>query len=304
MVVCGPTATGKSALALALARHFGGRLVGADSMQVYRGLVIGTAALTPQQAGGVEQYLVGVVPPTASYSVADWLKEAQEAIDGILAKGKLPVVCGGTGLYIHSLVQGIRYSDEKPDTSLRDALYRKWEEEGAAVLRARLATLDSDRAAALHQNDKKRIVRALEQVMATGSRATEREKNSRRLPPPYRTLCMGLNYASRVTLYAACNRRVDAMMAEGLLEEAREVWENRSSYRTAAQAIGYKEFFPYFEESATLADCVLRLKQATRHYAKRQLTWFGRMTEIQWLEAGRPETLEKAIALVENFLDD
>lgn len=299
LVVCGPTATGKSSLALHLARRFGGELIAADSMQVYRGLVVGTAATTPQAAGEVPVHLTGFLPPEQPFSVADWVEKAAALIEGISARGRLPIVCGGTGLYIQSLVTGTRFEQDSRDDALRAELEAQWQAQGANAMLARLAALDPRRAETLHVKDKKRILRALEQSLLTGRTAAQRLAASRPAQPPYDSLLLGLRFEEREMLYNSINLRVDAMMAQGLLAEAQTVWENRARYQTAAQAIGYKEFFPYFEGTSELGACVDKLKQATRNYAKRQLTWFGGMTDIHWLEADDPDLAAKAETLME-----
>ncbi|MGD9559653.1 MAG: tRNA (adenosine(37)-N6)-dimethylallyltransferase MiaA [Oscillospiraceae bacterium] len=293
VVVAGPTATGKSALALFLAQRFGGEVVGADSMQIYRGLRIGTAAITQEEACGVPLHLMGFLPPDAPFSVAAWLKMAHGCIGEIHARGAVPIVCGGTGLYLSSLLQGVRFEQET-DTALRAQLEADWRQQGGQAMLARLAACDPGRAEKLHLQDKKRILRALEQALQTRMTAEAREAQSTAGGPPYSALCLGLNHADRAGLYAAIEARVDAMMEEGLLQEARGVFENRDRYKTAVQAIGYKEFFPYFESEAPLEACVQKLKQATRNYAKRQLTWFRRMDDMHWLDATSPALREQA----------
>ena len=300
LVVCGPTATGKSTLTLHLARRFGGELIAADSMQVYRGLVVGTAATTPQAAGEVPVHLTGFLPPEQPFSVADWVEKAAALIEDISARGRLPIVCGGTGLYIQSLVTGTRFERDTRDDALRAELEAQWQTQGPNATLARLAALDPQRAQTLHVKDKKRILRALEQSLLTGRTAAQRQAASRPAQPPYDSLLLGLRFQQREMLYNSINLRVDAMLAQGLLDEAQTVWENRARYHTAAQAIGYKEFFPYFEGAGELDACVDKLKQATRNYAKRQLTWFGGMEGIHWLEADDPAVAAKAEALVEN----
>ncbi|MDL2293443.1 tRNA (adenosine(37)-N6)-dimethylallyltransferase MiaA [Ruminococcaceae bacterium OttesenSCG-928-D13] len=304
VVVCGPTATGKTELAIALARRYGGEMVSADSMQVYRGLVVGTAAPTAEELGGIPCHLTGFVPPEERYSVAEWLKAATGAIRDILARGRLPVVCGGTGLYIQSLVQGLSYDEAPQPLELRKSLEQQWDEQGGEAVYQRLAGLDPEHAARLHLNDKKRIIRALEQSLTGGGTAAARAAQSRRHPPSFEALCLGLNHPERAELYARINRRVDKMMERGLLAEAELVWRHRDSYQTAAQAIGYKEFFPYFEEQALLEGCVDKLKQATRNYAKRQLTWFRRMDMVHWLDAGAEGLTDAAAELVNPFVHE
>ncbi len=302
LVVLGPTASGKTALALRLARRFGGALIAADSMQVYRELVIGTAATTPEEAGDVSVHLSGFLPPEETFSVADWTSAAHAAIGETASKGNLPVLCGGTGLYVQSFVDGISFAEEPQDAALRQRLYREWDEAGGQAMLARLAALDPARAQRLHPADQKRILRALELSLLTGQTAQRREAASRPQAPPYNALLLGLRFARRADLYEAINTRVDAMMQAGLLQEARGVWENRARYKTAAQAIGYKEFFPYFEGRADAALCVEKLKQATRNYAKRQMTWFGRMEAVHWLDAQSAALAEQAEELVAGFL--
>lgn len=302
IVVCGPTATGKSALALSLARRLGGELVNADSMQVYKGLTVGTAAVTEKEANGVALHLTGTLPPEESFSVAGWAAAAEKVIDDILSRGALPIVCGGTGLYIQSLVKGIKYHDEEANPALRQKLDEEWGLLGGQAMLEKLKSMDAERAAYLHVNDKKRILRAIETTMGTGLTAQQRNARSLQGKKKYSFLIIGLNFNSREDLYSQCNTRVLKMMDDGLLDEARLVWQNRESYRTAAQAIGYKEFFGYFENTQKLEECVQKLQQATRNYAKRQLTWFSKMQNINWLTADDDALCENAEKLIEAFL--
>lgn len=302
VVVCGPTASGKTGLALHLSRIFGGEMVAADSMQVYRGLVVGTAAVTPQEAAGVPQHLTGFLPPQQGYSVAEYLPAANNAIGEIAQRKNLPIVCGGTGLYISSLVEGTRFSPSAAAPALRQKLQLQLEQQGGAQLLAQLAQVDPEHAATLHAKDHKRILRALEQWELTGQTNTQRKAASKPLQRPYQVLCLGLNLSSRQALYQKIEQRVDKMLQEGLLHEAKWVYDNRSRFKTAAQAIGYKEFFPYFTDEQTLEACVTQLKQATRNYAKRQLTWFKRMPEIHWIEADSPAHRDEAEKLVADFI--
>jgi tRNA dimethylallyltransferase len=303
LVVCGPTATGKTRLAIMLARHFGGELVGADSMQVYAGLPVGTAAPTEAELDGLPCHLCGTVSPQRLYSVADWLVGANAAIADIAARGALPVVCGGTGLYISSLLRGTGFLPEPPDHELTAALQADWRRQGGAAMLRRLAAGDPERAAQLHPNDKKRILRALEQLERTGFTAGQREVAQNAAGPGYHALCLGLNCSDRAVLYARVNARVDGMLAQGLLNEARAIWRQRECCRTAAQAIGYKEFFPYFAGEAPLECCVDKLKQATRNYAKRQITWFDKLPGIRWLDAEAPALYDESSRMAGLFLD-
>lgn len=295
LAVCGPTASGKTALAVSLAKALDGEVVSADSMQIYRGLTVGTAAPAQEERQGVPHHLIGFVPPEEPFSVADYVAAASACIAEIAARGKVPIVAGGTGLYLSSLLEGIRFTGEKTDPAVRRALQEQLEREGIGPLFARLQAVDPAYAATLHPNNHGRVLRALELYQQMGKTMSQQLAASRPAEPPYHTLLIGLDFPDRAQLYARIEQRVDAMMAQGLLEEARLVWRRRAQYRTAAQAIGYKEFFPYFEADAPLEPCVDKLKQATRNYAKRQLTWFRRMAGIQWEQAGQAGTARRVI---------
>ncbi len=302
VAVIGPTATGKTALGVALARRFGGEIVSADSMQIYRGLDIGTAKVTQREAGGVPHHCVDILPPEATFSVADFTALAGDCVEQIAARGRLPILVGGTGLYVRSLLYGVRFAQEKAPAGLRERLEAELAARGPAAMYAELAAADPEAAAAIHPNNALRVLRALEHYRATGRRLSEQKAAS--LPPerPYRALLLGLDFADRAALYRRIDARVDRMLEQGLLEEARFVYERRHSCRTAAQAIGYKEFFPYFEGEAGLEACVDKLKQAARNYAKRQLTWFGLMDEVVGLAADAPDVVRQAAALAAEFL--
>ena len=307
VAVGGPTATGKTALAVALAKRFGGEVLSADSMQIYKGLDIGTAKATPEEQGGVPHHLLDIVEPETPFSVADFTARADGVIRALSAAGKLPIVAGGTGLYITNLLAGTAFAPEKTDPDLRAALEARAKTEGGpAALFAELQAADPDYAAAIHPNNLPRVIRALELYRATGRRMSEARAATRPETPPYRALCLALGYRDRETLYRRIDSRVDRMVAAGLLEEARRVYAHRATYRTAAQAIGYKEFFPYFEGKSDLASCTAALKQASRRYAKRQLTWFRHQSEATWLyldEPGAPPVEERAGKIVEKFLN-
>ena len=293
VVLGGPTASGKTGLSVALARTFGGEIVNADSMQVYRGLDVGTAKVTAQEAQGVPHHLLGFLAPEQTFSVADYVQAAQRCIQEIAQAGRLPFVVGGTGLYIESLVEGVRFAPQKTDPALRSALERQAQEEGPAAMHARLVAIDPEYAAAVHPNNQGRVLRALELYYTCGVTMTQQRKASRPAEKPYNSLLLCLDWP-REKLYARIDQRVDAMLAQGLLAEAELVWKHRDIYQTAAQAIGYKEFFPYFEGTATREACACRLRQASRNYAKRQLTWFRRMEGVIWLDAAAPDLRQKA----------
>lgn len=302
VAIGGPTATGKTALSLALAQRFGGEIINADSMQVYRQLSVGTAKPTAEERAQAPHHLLDFLPPEQPYSVADFTAAAGELIGQITARGRLPLVVGGTGLYITSLLNGVRFAPEDTDPALRRRLQQQAETQGAEVLYARLQAVDPAYAAKVHPHNLPRIIRALELYESTGRTMSEQQRQSRPAAAPYRSLCLCLTCRDRAVLYRRIDQRVDKMLREGLLPEAELVWQNRERYRTAAQAIGYKEFFPYFEGKEPLDTCVNRLKQATRQYAKRQLTWFRHQNEAQWLYLDEEDVVQKAVEQVEHFL--
>lgn len=302
VAIGGPTATGKTALSLALAQRFGGEIINADSMQVYRQLSVGTAKPTEEERAQAPHHLLDFLPPEQPYSVADFTAAAGDLIGQITARGHLPLVVGGTGLYITSLLNGVRFAPEDTDSELRRRLQQQAETQGAEVLYARLQAVDPAYAAKVHPHNLPRIIRALELYESTGRTMSEQQRQSRPAAAPYRSLCLCLTCRDRAVLYRRIDQRVDKMLRQGLLPEAELVWKNRERYRTAAQAIGYKEFFPYFEGKEPLDTCVNRLKQATRQYAKRQLTWFRHQNEAQWLYLDEEDVVQKAVEQVEHFL--
>lgn len=304
VAVGGPTASGKTALSVALAKAFDGEIINADSMQIYKNLDVGTAKPTTQEQQGIPHHLLGFLPPETPFSVADFTAAADSLVREISAHGKLPLVVGGTGLYITSLLNGVAFAPEKLDPTIRARLQAQAEAEGSAALYAQLQAVDPDYAAQVHPNNLPRVIRALELFEATGRKMSEERVNARAAEPPYRALCLCLTCRDRAALYDRIGRRVDLMMENGVLDEARQVYDHRDSYRTAAQAIGYKEFFPYFEGTASLDDCTERLKQATRNYAKRQLTWFRRQNDAVWLYLDEENVVDHACALVRAFLQD
>lgn len=290
IVICGPTATGKTAASVSLAKKISGEIISADSMQIYKGLRIGTAQPTPEEMQGIPHHLVDFLDPQKVFSVADFVKLAAQKIEEITSRGRVPIIAGGTGLYISSLVDGIRFTEDKSDPSVREQLQERLAAEGIEPLYAQLAAIDPEYAQKVHPNNHGRVLRALEIYMQTGETMSERLANSRSAEKPYDAMIVGLNTPERARLYERIDRRVDLMLEQGILEEAHTVYEHRDTYRTAAQAIGYKEFFPYFEGTQELSECASALKQASRNYAKRQLTWFRRMDGITWLEAGSEKT--------------
>ena len=283
VAVVGPTASGKTALGVAIARRFGGEVVSADSMQVYTGMDIASAKPTPEEMEGVPHHLIDFLPPEASFSVADYVELAGRAIAEIAARGRLPILVGGTGLYVTSLLDNIRFAPEKIDPAVSRRLRAQLEAEGGARLLERLRAVDPDSAARLYPADHKRILRALEVYEGTGRTMSWHRERSRQTPSPYAPFIIGIRFADRGKLYARIDRRVDQMLAAGLVEEARQAYEHPPA-GGAAQAIGHKELAPYFAGEIALEEAVENLKRETRRYAKRQLTWFGRDPRIHWLE--------------------
>ena len=280
--IAGPTASGKTHLAVRFAAQMGGEVVSADSMQVYAALSIGTARPTPEEMGGVPHHLVGFLPLEESYSVARYVEDARRAIADIHTRGRLPVLCGGTGLYIQSLLDNLTFAEQDEARPLRSELRARAEAEGGGPLLEELRSVDPETAARLHVNDIGRIVRALEVFHTTGVPISEQARRAKAEPSPYASRLMVLDCRDRQVLYGRINRRVDAMLEAGLLEEARRALDSPCA-ATALQAIGYKELAPYFQGECSLDEAVERLKQGTRRYAKRQLSWFRRMEDARFL---------------------
>ena len=302
VAVVGPTATGKTALGVALAQHFSGEVISCDSMQIYKGLDVGTAKVTPEETCGIPHHGVDILTPDKPFSVADFTAMAGRLEREISARGALPILVGGTGLYVQSFLKGVRFTEEKAPAGLREQLAAELAEKGGTAMYEELRQVDPEAAAAIHPNNQVRVLRALEHYRATGKKLSEQKAES--LPPekPYRSLILGLDFPDRAALYRRIDLRVDKMLEAGILPEAELIWQNRETYRTAAQAIGYKEFFPYFEGAASLEACTDKLKQASRNYAKRQLTWFRHMEGVVWLDAGAPDVRQTAIRTVSEFL--
>lgn len=302
-VIAGPTASGKTALAIALAKRLNGEIVSADSMQVYRDLMIGTARPTVEEMDGVPHHLIGFLPLTERYSVAHYAADAKAAIDRLHADGCHPILCGGTGLYIQAVTENLTFSEESGDESLllRQQLQKEYAALGGEVMKQRLAQYDPETAARLHPNDQGRIVRALEVAILTGVPMSEWIRRSRLEPPPYDTHMIVLDFRDREVLYGRINRRVDIMLAQGLLKEAEDVL--RSPYApTAMQAIGYKELAPYFEGTVSLEEAVDNLKRETRRYAKRQLSWFRRLKTAHTLYVDEYDDKDAVVQAAYNLL--
>lgn len=292
VVIVGPTASGKTALGVEVARLLDSEVISADSMQVYSSMPIASAAPTDEETKGVKHHLVGFLSPEDKFSVAEFINAATSVAKDIAIRGKIPVIVGGTGLYIDSLLKGITFSDEDCE-EVRAALEQEADEKGVGTLLERLREVDPDTAERLHLNDRKRIIRALEVYMLHGKTMTEVNKESLEQGSHFKPLIIGITYRDREKLYERINKRVDIMLDNGLLEEAKVAFRAGVG-NTAVQAIGHKELFPYFEGSMALFEAVENLKQATRRYAKRQLTWFRRNENINWIYADETDDVFSA----------
>ena len=299
LAIGGPTASGKTSLSVELAKRLNGEVVCVDSMQIYRGLDVGTAKVTEEEMQGVPHHLVGFLAPEEAFSVADFVALADRCIRDISARGKLPVLVGGTGLYMESLLCGLRFAEQKTDPAVRRQLEEEAERLGVDAMHEKLAQIDPEYAATVHPNNVGRVLRALELFQVTGVTMTRQRAESKPSEPPYDSLLFCIGFEDRSVLYQRIDRRVDLMLEQGILEEAQLVYDHRDTYRTAAQAIGYKEFFPYLCGESTLEPCVEKLKQASRNYAKRQLTWFRRMPQTIWLDGMRGNLEEQAWAFIQ-----
>ena len=286
VVVTGPTATGKTRLAVALAKDFDGEIVSADSMQVYRRMDIGTAKVTPAEAQGVPHRMIDVAEPYESYSVARYVREASACVDDILARGKLPILAGGTNLYIDSLVSGRDFAENEGDNALRERLGAEYDESGGEAMLERLRGFDPERAAKLHPADRRRIIRAIEVYMLSGRTITQHDLETKAVPPRYDALRIALDFEDRAQLYGRIDRRVDEMVAQGLFEEVSSLLnEGLSPDATSMQAIGYKEPAAFLRGEITREEVIELIKRESRRYAKRQLTWLRRddsLFRIRW----------------------
>ena len=296
--VVGATASGKTDLAVKLAKAVDGEIISADSMQVYKNMPIATAVATKEEQDGVVHHLVEFLDADQTFSVADFVERAKVLIDEITARGRVPIVAGGTGLFVDSLVKNISFSEVGSNAEIRNELAEKSNEE----LYERLLKLDANAAEDIHPNNRKRVIRALELCMS-GTSKTEQNENSMLVDSPYDALYIGIGYKDRQKLYDRINKRVDLMLEAGLENEARQMLGKQGL--TARQAIGHKELQPYIDGKITLDEATENLKRETRRYAKRQLTWFRRNENINWLyadEMSRDELVKKAVNLAKNHL--
>ena len=284
IVITGPTATGKTRLSVELAKEFNGEIVSADSMQLYRRMDIGTAKVTEDEKCGVPHHMIDIAEPDESYSVARYVQEADACISDILSRGKVPIIAGGTNLYIDSLIAGRDFAENESDNALRDELLAEYDRIGGEKMLETLRSFDPDRAAKLHPADKRRIVRAIEVFRLTGKTITQHDEETKRIPPKYAAAMIALDYEDRAELYARIDSRVDEMVSQGLFEEVKSLLDTGlSDSCTAMQAIGYKEPAAYFRGELGMDEAIALIKQESRRYAKRQLTWLRRNERLFWI---------------------
>ena len=298
IVICGPTASGKTALSIELAKRINGEIVSGDSMQIYKDMDIGTAKPTKEEMQGIKHYLIDYVSPEKRYSVADFKKDAVCAIEEVLEKQKVPIVVGGTGLYIDSLTKGIEYNDIKIDLKYRQKLESIEEKEGLEFLYNEAVKIDKKAMEKISHNDKKRIFRVIELYEATGKTKTQIEKESRKKENPYEYIMFGIKM-DRELLYTRINARVDKMIKQGLIKEVQDILNKYENFPTAMQGLGYKEVKEYLDGSLTKDEMIEKIKMETRRYAKRQLTWFRRNENIIWLDGlGKAADVQKNIDII------
>ena len=283
VVICGPTASGKTALSIQLAKQINGEIVSADSMQIYEDMDIGTAKPTIEEMEGVKHYLIGNVSPSTRYSVANFKKDALQAIDEILQKGKTPIIVGGTGLYVDTLVNGIDYDEIEIDLEYRNKLEQIAEIEGLEKLYNEALKIDPVAMEKISKNDKKRIFRVLEIYHSTGKTKTEQEIESRKKENPYNYFVFAIDMP-REKLYERINKRVDIMIQKGLVDEVKSLINKYDELPTAIQGLGYKEVVSYLNNEITYDEMIEKIKMESRRYAKRQLTWFRRNKQITWID--------------------
>ena len=304
-IVCvvGPTACGKTTLGVLLAKRYGGEVVSADSMQIYRGMTIGTAAPTAEEMDGVPHHMIAVADPAEQWSAARYAQAAIPIVDDMLKRGKLPILVGGTGLWLDAVVQGREFAPGQAGGAVRRELEAQLAAEGMEPLLQELRRVDPESAVRLHPADTKRILRALEVYRETGETITAHDERTRSLPPRYDAVWLGLRFADREDMKALIDRRVDAMVRSGLEEEVRALLQSGlPPSATAWQAIGYKEFLGVLEGTATMEQAVAEVKLRSRQYAKRQLTWLRRNPAIHWMEWEKERNFEQALQLSTEIL--
>ena len=295
IVICGPTASGKTGLSIELAKKCNGEIISADSMQIYKDMNIGTAKVTQEEMQGIKHYMIDIVSPTERYSVAEFKVQAEKAIEEILKKGKTPIIAGGTGLYVNSLIYNIQYNDIKIDEEYRKYLEERVEKEGLQRLYEEAKKIDCEAMKSISQNDKKRILRVLEMYHQTGKTKTEIEKESRKEEVKYDYKVYAINW-EREELYKRINKRVDIMIKQGLIKEVENILKKYDKFPTAMQGLGYKEVVEYLDKKITKEEMIEKIKMETRRYAKRQITWFKKIENVKWIQGN--EAISNNINLI------
>lgn len=300
--ITGPTASGKTALSVALAKKRDTEIISSDSMQIYRGMDIGTAKPTVAEQSAVPHHMIDIAEPGEPFSVARYVEMADQCAQELLAQGKIPIVVGGTGLYLDALIAGSAFPGDETDRSVRQKYEAMAQAQGNEAVHARLAQVDPAAAERLHPNNLKRVIRALEVFEQTGMTLDQFNQQNKRPEPKYHAVKIGLCPSQREVLYERINRRVDQMLAEGLLAEAEWLFREGKLCGTAAQAIGYKELSDYFSGQGTLEDCIELLKRRTRNYAKRQLTWIKRDPTVHWITYDTAADFEQVLQRSTDYL--
>lgn len=280
--VVGPTASGKTELGVGLSKHFDGEVISADSMQIYRDMHIASAAPDFSETDGIPHHLVEFLPYGSNFTVADYVKVARKKIAEVASRGKMPIIVGGTGLYINSLVNNVEFTESETDLALRKKITEEFERVGGEKMLERLFEIDYETAKKLHPNDRRRIIRAFEIYESTGKTKSFNDIQSVKNESPYSSVLIGVTYRDRELLYQRINRRVDIMLEKGLLKEAENAYSQKNG-GGSVQAIGHKEFFDYFKGEISFDEAVENLKRSTRRYAKRQLTWFNKSKNVNWI---------------------
>lgn len=305
LVIVGPTASGKTRMAVELAQRHNGEVISADSMQIYRTMDIGTAKPTKEEMGGIPHHMIDVADPEEDFSVARYVEMAARCVDDVLERGKLPIVAGGTGLYIDSLLSGRTFASFSPDSALRGELEQELAEKGGQAMLEALAQVDPEAAQRLHPNDHKRIIRALEVYRSTGKTITQHNRETQAIPPRYDALTIGLAFQDRQAMWRRIDQRVDEMVAAGLEDEVRRLLTSGISPKcTAMQAIGYKEFTQALSGEMTWQEAADVVKLRSRQYAKRQLTWFGRNPNTRWVRWDDPPEFEQGRRASTEYMEE
>ncbi|MFI3325800.1 MAG: tRNA (adenosine(37)-N6)-dimethylallyltransferase MiaA [Clostridia bacterium] len=303
IAVAGPTASGKSGLAVGLAKIFGAQVISCDSMQIYKGMDIGTAKVTEEEMDKIKHHLIDFVDIGTDFSVSDYVEHAQKIITDLQNENILPIIAGGTGLYLRSLLYAVNFNDNSKDEKLRQALAEQAQNGEIEILWQKLKTLDPKSTEKIHINNQKRVIRALEYCLVTGEKFSEQSIIS---TAKYDFLLICLGVRDRQKLYDRINLRVDLMFKQGLIQEAKEYYQIYKSGSTCSQAIGYKELFPYFEGLISLDEATENIKRETRRYAKRQLTWFKKEQNVHWIYIddfkNSEELLQEVITISTQFL--